>query len=328
MSGAESDLLLLGVNDSHIEIDPARMAAALSRAPAVQADLQRVDFGSVREIVGAFVGSAQTLAEATRGTPPVTDDRPIQEYDVRSLLTVGGSVPASVVDLSQVAAWCPRCFVEGKPVPLVEGLETYLALLDFAYKASPADVARATSLAEHQGRMIAGSAYLGAIVPETADVHNFLGIALAEKGQLDAAIAEFRDALRLEPDSARTHWHLGAALASRGAREDAVEHLSRSVQIDPGNGQAHYDLAVVLLEARRLDEAVDHLRATLRLVPTSVEAHNNLGLALAQQGKLDEAIDHFQQALTLDPGSADAQRNLTIALQQRHQQLNRNGGAR
>jgi len=313
MSGAESDLLLLGVNDSHIEIDPARIAAALSRAPAVHADLQRLDLGSVREIVGAFVGSAQTLAEATRGVPPVTDDRPIQEYDVTSLLTVGGSVPASVVDLSQVAAWCPRCFVEGKPVPLVEGLDTYLALLEFAYKASPADVARAANLAEHQARVIAGSAYLGAIVPETADVHNFLGIALAEKGQLVEAIAEFRDALRLEPDSARTHWHLGAALASRGARDDAVEHLRRSVQIDPGNGQAHYDLAVVLLEARQLDEAIDHLRAMLRLAPNSVEAHNNLGLALAQQGKLDEAIDHFQQALALDPGSAAAQRNLTTA---------------
>jgi spermidine synthase len=328
LSGAESDLLLLGVNDSHIEIDPARIAAALSRAPAVHADLQRLDLGSVREIVGAFVGSAQTLAEATRAVPPVTDDRPIQEYDVRSLLNVGGSVPASVVDLSQVAAWCPRCFVNGKPVPLVEGLDRYLALLDFAYKASPAEVTRAASLAEHQARTISGSAYLGAIVPETADVHNFLGIALAEKGQLDEAIAEFSNALRLEPDSARTHWHLGAALASRGAHDDAVEHLRRSVQIDPGNGQAHYDLAVVLLETRRLDEAVDHFQATLRLTPNSVEAHNNLGLVLAQQGKLDEAVDHFQQALTLDPASADAQRNLTIVLQQRRQLLNRNGRAR
>ena len=40
VSGAEADLLLLGANDSRIEIDPARVAAAISSAPALEADLQ------------------------------------------------------------------------------------------------------------------------------------------------------------------------------------------------------------------------------------------------------------------------------------------------
>ena len=94
ISGAEADLLLLGANDSGIDIDPARVAAALSSAPAVKADLARVDLGSVREIVGTFVGSAQKLAEATRDSAPVSDDRPIQEYGVASLLDFGEAVPS------------------------------------------------------------------------------------------------------------------------------------------------------------------------------------------------------------------------------------------
>jgi tetratricopeptide (TPR) repeat protein len=317
LSGAEADLLLVGVNDSRVEIDPARVAAVLSRAPAVQADLQRLDLGSVREIVGTFVGSAQKLAEATRDTVPVSDDRPIQEYGVLSLLNFGEAVPASVVDLSQVAAWCPKCFADGRPVPLVEGLDTYLALLDRAYTASPREGARLRSLADPGTRRIAGSAYLGAVVPETADLHNLLGIALAAAGKFDGAIVEFREALTLEPDSARTHWNLGAALASHGAREDAIEHLRRSVQLDASNGQAHYDLAVTLFAARQLEGAVDEFRAAVRLMPDSVEAHNNLGIALASQGKLDEAIDEFQRTLTLDPESEDARRNLSIVLRNR-----------
>jgi spermidine synthase len=317
ISGAEADLLLLGTSDSRLEVDPARLAAALSSAPAVQEDLQRLDLGSVREIVGAFVGSAQRLADATRDTAPVSDDRPIQEYGVRSLLDFGEVVPASVVDLGQVAAWCPRCFVGGRPAPLVEGLDTYVALLERAYIASPADVLRARSLADRQDRVIAGSAYLGAIVPESADLHNVLGIALADRGKFDEAIAEFREALRMEPDAARTYWHLGAALASRGARQDAIENLRRSVQLDPDNGQAHDDLGSVLLAARQLDRAVEEFGAAVRLMPKSVEAHNNLGLALAVEGKRDAAIDEFQRALTLDPDFAGARRNLTIALRQR-----------
>ena len=319
LSGAQADLLLVGTTDSRIEIDPARLVAALSSAPAVQADMRRLDLGSVREIVGTFIGSAQRLAEATRASVPVSDDRPIQEYGVRSPLDLGEAVSEAVVDLSQVAAWCPSCFIDGKPVPLAEGLDTYLGLLDLAYMASPADALRARSLADREGRLIEGSAYLGAIVPESVAVHDYLGIARAERGQLDEAIAQFRQSLQLDPDSARTHWHLGAALASHGASQDAVEHLRRSVELDPANAQARVDLASLLIDARQLDAAVEQSRAALRLTPDSVEAHNSLGIALAMQGHLDEAIDHFQRALALNPDRADTRRNLTIALQRRQQ---------
>jgi predicted membrane-bound spermidine synthase/Flp pilus assembly protein TadD len=319
LSGAHADLLLIGTTDSRIEIDPARLVAALSRAPAVQADLQRLDLGSVREIVGTFIGSAERLAEATRATVAASDDRPIQEYAPRSLPNLGAAVPGAMVDLRQVAAWCPNCFIDGKPAPLAEGLDTYLGLLDLAYMASPADAFRARSLADREGRLIEGSAYLGAIVPESVDVHNYLGIALAEKGELDKAIAQFRQSLQLDPDSAVTHWHLGAALASLGASRDAIEHLRRSVELDPANAQVHTDLASLLIDARQLDGAVEQSRAALRLTPDSVKAHDSLGVALAMQGNLDEAIDHFQRALALNPDLPDTRRNLAITLQRRGQ---------
>ncbi|HKE85695.1 MAG TPA: hypothetical protein VKB50_18165, partial [Vicinamibacterales bacterium] len=251
VSGAEADLLLLGVNDSHIEIDPARVAAALSHAPAVEADLRRLDLGSVREIVGTFLASARTLHEATKDTTPSSDDRPMQEYDVRSLLNLGEAVPASVVDLTQVASWCPRCFVDGVPVPLVDGLDTYLALLDLAYTSSPSELASVRRLAGSRPRVIEGSEYLGAVVPETADVHNLLGIARASRGAIDDAISHFREVLRLEPDSAVTHWHLGAALAAKGARREALEHLRRSVELDPTNAFAQSDLSTLSRLAQR-----------------------------------------------------------------------------
>jgi tetratricopeptide (TPR) repeat protein len=344
LSGAKADLLLMGANDAPVEIDPARLASALSRAPAVQEDLQRFALGSVREIVGTFIGSARNLIDASRDSSPVTDDRPIQEYSVRSLLnTDRRAVPpsASLLDLSQIAAWCPRCFVDDKPVPLAEGIDTYLALLDQFYSAPAVEEAPGP----FGTRTIDGSAYLGAILPESSGVHNVLGIALMNRGQLDRAIAEFREALRLDPDSAAAHWHLGQALASR-TQDGAVDHLRRSVELVPANSAARNDLATALLEAGHYDEAMDHFRRALpsmpdaavaynslgvglvsrgkladaidqfreaiRLRPTYVEAHNNLGTALAFQGKRDEAVEQFQQALTLQPGYTEARRNLVI----------------
>jgi spermidine synthase len=250
VSGAEADLLLFGINGDRLEIDPDRVAAALARAPAVRADLQRLDLGEVREIVGTFLGSPATLAGATRAFAPVTDDRPIQEYDVRSLLNLGEAVPSSIVELGEISSWCPRCFVDGVPTPVVDGLDTYLALLGLAYSASPSELARVRSLPNARQRTVAGSWYLGAIVPETPDRHNIVGISRAARGDLTAAIVEFRAALTLDPDSSATHWHLGAALASTGARAEAVQHLRRAVELDPGNRDAQNDLTAVLGRAR------------------------------------------------------------------------------
>src|SRR5262249_46790767 len=161
----------------------------------------------------------------TRDREPVTDDHPRQEYAVKSLLDFGEAVPSAIVDLDDVKTWCPKCFVGRSPAPPVEGLDTYLALLGRAYAAPAADGLKAREIAEPSGRVIAGSAYLGAIVPESADLHNFLGLKFAESNKIAEAIGEFRSALQLAPDSALTHWHLGAALASRGDRLEALAHL-------------------------------------------------------------------------------------------------------
>ena len=284
LSGAASDLLLLGVNGPRIGIDPADVEAALSRAPAVRADLERIDLGTLPEIVGMFVGSERTLSAATRGVTPVADDRPIQEYGVRSMLNIGHGVPASLIDFSRIAEWCPECFMEGVPIPALQDLPGYLRLLDLAYNATPAEVAAAGRLAESAGRTVDGSGYLGAIVPESAELHSVLGLALAERGQLDEAIAEFRHALRLAPDSAPAHWHLGAALASLGAHAEAARHLGRSVELDPANAEAHSDLGLVLALQGRVDEAVGHLQQAIALNPQADEARRNLAIIRQRRG--------------------------------------------
>ena len=250
LSGAEADLLLIGSNGPRVEIDPERLAAAIARAPAVRRDLEKIDLGTVREIAGMFVGASARLEAATRGIDPVTDDRPIQEYGVRSLLNLGDAVPPRLVGLSEVAAWCPRCFVGDRPSPPAEGLDVYLELLRLAYAASPAQMARVRRITEREPRTIAGSRYLGAIVPDSAAVHNALGLSFAERGDMAQAVAEFREASRLAPDSASTEWHLGAALAREGARDEAIAHLRRAVELDPANAGARHDLDVVLASVR------------------------------------------------------------------------------
>ena len=89
----QGELLLIGTAGASIEVDPDRLASALQQSPKVADDLRRLDLGTVTEIICTFVGSADTLARATRGSLPVSDDRPLQEYGVSSVLS---SVPSGV----------------------------------------------------------------------------------------------------------------------------------------------------------------------------------------------------------------------------------------
>jgi spermidine synthase len=223
ISGAYPMLQLVGANDSRIEIDPVRVATTLSRAPAVQADLQRLDLGSVREIVGTFVGSAHTLADASRSSSPVSDDRPLPEYSVRSLLNVvPAGMPASVAGLSRIAEWCPGCFIGGKPAPLVEGLDTYLALLARVYDV-PLEGMTANFSDPRTRQMIKSSAYLDTVLSNAAIVRTDLGVDLASRGRLEEAIDQFEEALRLQPELAVARRNLTTAQQARGRSTEGAD---------------------------------------------------------------------------------------------------------
>src|SRR5262249_4564033 len=151
-----------------------------------------------------------------------------------------------------VAAWCPNCFVGARPAPIVEGLDTYLSVLDLAYKAPR--LAPAQTVATGAGRPIAGSGYLGAVVPQSQQLTSILDAAFIEKyqkgtdllvaRQYPEAISEFRSALTWNDKSAEAHNNLGIALASTGRTEEAIDQFRLALASDPEFDDAKRNLAM------------------------------------------------------------------------------------
>jgi spermidine synthase len=284
LSGAQAELLLVGTTGDSIQIDPSKLQQAILAAPDVAADLVRLDLGTVTEIAGTFVGSAETLALATRDITPVTDNRPLQEYGVRS--TLGNSLrglPESVVDLASISDWCPRCL--GDDGAAVGGLDTYMALMYEAYTANVVEV-EAAAVATPDRRIL-GSRYLGSVLPDSAAVYNIIGTGLLRSGRVDEARQQFAEAMRRDPASGDTQRNLGNAQYVEGTR---------------------------LQEQGRYPEAIARFRAALEIIPDSAALHNDLGIALATTGNLAEATTHFQRAVELEPDFAEARQNLERAL--------------
>ena len=78
--------------------------------------------------------------------------------------------------------------------------------------------------------------------PRSALAHNNLGNALRDKGDLDGAIAEYREAIRLDPRFANAHCNLGNALSDKGDLDGAIAEYREAIRLDPKHVRAHNNL--------------------------------------------------------------------------------------
>jgi Tfp pilus assembly protein PilF len=147
----------------------------------------------------------------------------------------------------------------------------------------------------------------------SASEHVELGMAYVEEGQLEEAIIEFEEAIRLDPDHADAHLKLGTAYHKQGKLEEAIAAYKKVVELDPDSATAHSNLGLAYYDQGRLDEAIAAYKKAVELDPDSATAHSNLGLAYAHQGQLDEAVAEYKEAIRLDPNYPAAHHNLGLA---------------
>lgn len=144
--------------------------------------------------------------------------------------------------------------------------------------------------------------------------HKNLGAALAEKGQVEEAIAHFREAVRIQPGSTDVLNNLGGALARTGRADEAIGYLQAALKLNPMLAEAHFNLALAFAAKGRFDDAVTEFKEGLKLAPDDTEALCYLGTTLGKQGRLTEAAEQFQTALKADPNNAKAHYGLGITL--------------
>jgi tetratricopeptide (TPR) repeat protein len=183
--------------------------------------------------------------------------------------------------------------------------------------------------------------------PTLSNAWCFLGAACQTQGKLAEAIECYQTSLRIKPDNAEAHYNFGVALYARGEREAAILRFHQALAYNPDYveaidmleevlaeaqklafagdqtpgqpslllyGQAHYNLGVVRARRGQIEEALSHYREALRFNPDSMETHNNIANLLHQRGQWNEAVASFHQALRCRPDCAEAYANLGSSL--------------
>ena len=136
------------------------------------------------------------------------------------------------------------------------------------------------------------------------------GRRLVQRGQINEAIGQYRQALQIKPDYTEAYNNLGAALAGCGGSTKRSGSTGRALQIKPGVRRGPQQPGPALARRGRIDEAIAHLQkgrgnqARLRRGPQQPRP------ALDGRGQIDEAIAHYQRALEIKPDYAEAHNNL------------------
>ncbi len=156
------------------------------------------------------------------------------------------------------------------------------------------------------------------LTPGFADAHYNLGTALLKKDQIDDAISQFQEAIRLKPNYADAHYNLGTALVRKGQMDEAISQYQEAIRLTPDYADAHTALGIALGMKGQTDEAINQFQEAIRLKPDYAEAHNNLGIALGMKGQIDEAISQYRKAIRLKPDYAEAHNNLARALEKKN----------
>ena len=140
--------------------------------------------------------------------------------------------------------------------------------------------------------------------------HTNLGAALHAQGDFPAAIAKYRDAIKLYGNDAVVYTVLGGALLHTGELREARATLNRALATYEAYAPAHHTMAMVLERQGEIERAMDAYRRALELVPSFTDARVNLAILMAKYGNLRGAASQMERALKYDPRSPQTYVNL------------------
>ena len=98
-------------------------------------------------------------------------------------------------------------------------------------------------------------------------MHNNLGNAFKELGQLDAAVESYEKALAINPDNAKAHSNLGVTLKDLGQLDAALECYKKALAIKPDYAEVYVNLGNIMRRLKLPDEALASYESASALDP-------------------------------------------------------------
>lgn len=150
--------------------------------------------------------------------------------------------------------------------------------------------------------------------PGNPGAHCNRGVALAELGQLDAALDSYDRAIRCKADHALAHAHRGEVLMRLNRPLEALASFEQAIALNLDLAEVHSNVGVIHKDLKRFDAALASFNRAIALKPDHAPAYYNRGTVQRELGDHVAALDSFDRVIALDCQSADAYVNRAQAL--------------
>ena len=164
------------------------------------------------------------------------------------------------------------------------------------------------------------------VAPDSAEMHMIMAGELGRQGDHSNAVAQYREAIRLNPTLPGAHFELaeqlrtssdaalnaqaedeykaalrvnqydelswrqlGGILAAKGDFKTAEEDYKKALALQPKDSDAKTGLAIVLISVNRTNEAISLLESAVKDDPTNLVAHYRLSTLYRRAGRMADA---------------------------------------
>ncbi len=130
-----------------------------------------------------------------------------------------------------------------------------------------------------------------------------------QRGDLDAAIADFTTAVTFDPSYVRAYLNRAMVWFRKNRLDEALNDFNKTIDLEPRSADAYNGRGNVYIDLGEYETAIANFSRAIEINPRHVAAYTNRGIARQVNWQTDEAIADYGKAIELSPGAAEAYHN-------------------
>ncbi len=143
------------------------------------------------------------------------------------------------------------------------------------------------------------------------------GLAAAQAGKYDEAIAAFNKVIEKDPSQPYVWANVGDAYGKQKNYPKAIEAFNKAIELKPDDPTLVQNLGNIYAASGDTTKAQEMYTKAASMAPAggggnAAVSYYNLGVTMVNSGKTQEAIEAFKKAIAADPSYAEAHYQLGI----------------
>lgn len=127
------------------------------------------------------------------------------------------------------------------------------------------------------------------------------GLENLDKGNYDAALANYKKAISIKPEDPENHFYCGVIYYLQADFVKALAYMKKATELDPKFANAFNNLGLVYRRTEDYQLAIRAFNRSIELDSQNSSAYNNRGLAYLDLKEFELAIDDYSKAIAIEP---------------------------